>query len=171
MGAGGMGAGDKLFGQRKETGNHARHAPFIGVNAVGLVERRVERHPFEDERIEQRIVALRQCGEYRFEVAHVIGPKVARRLHAGKQRRQSRRLDRGKDGIEVGACLGRFQPAQRVVGAERHDHRIRPGCASERPADTGLAARAGIARDTGIDDGNVMAARAQGGFEPGRKGL
>ncbi len=73
----------------------------FGMEPVGLHERAVERHAFEEERIEQRVVFHGELREDRVVVGRVARAEIPRRLHAGEQHRNAARLELRQDGVEV----------------------------------------------------------------------
>ena len=107
----------------------------VGMDAVGLVERRILRHAVEEEGIERHAVLVGQPLVEPVELLGVLRPVVARRQHAGQPHRDAGRLELGDDGVEV--ALGRRRDRCR---AARRWRPARPSrCRACRPASSRCA--------------------------------
>ncbi len=133
------------------------------MEAVRLVELGVAGDAVEEERVEDRSVALGKRGINRVERLVVVGAEIRRGAHAGQQRRQMRR-PRPLENVRE-RPLGRLgiEAAQHVVRAELDDQRI--GVGRHRPVVAGEAVRRRIARDAGVNDHHVPALGLERRFE------
>ncbi len=133
------------------------------MKAIGLVEIGPRRDAVEEEGIEQRSIFGGEIGVDRVEGIGVVGAHIGRRLHAGEKHGNVPLLEPGKDAVERVACHRRADAAKRIVGAELEDDRV--GILADRPVDPGEPVAGGVARDTGIGHGYVVAAIAQGSLQ------
>ncbi len=102
----------------------------------------------EKERVEQRVILGRKFRIDGFEALAEILAKVRRCPHSCKQHRDPPLVEPSQDGVERGSGLGRVEPAQHVVGAERNDDAV--GAVRHRPVETGKPVGGGVAGDTGV---------------------
>ncbi len=128
------------------------------------------RHPFQEIGIKQRPVLLRHLGKDRIERRRIVLAHVARGAHAGDKHRQAAFVEPCNDRIDVFAHGSNRHAAQRVVGTEFHDHRVRR--LPDRPVEPGEAAGTRVTRHAGIDHLDVVPARLQRRFQlHGKRGL
>lgn len=139
------------------------------MDAVLLIEGAVGGDAVEEERVEDRTVSGGKIAVDRVETGAIVRAEVRRRQHAGEQHRQAALAEPGEQTIEAVAGDCGIDAAERVVGAELDDHGV--GVVAHRPVDPRQAVAGGVAGDSGVDDRDVMAAGAEGGFEPGGERL
>ena len=121
------------------------------MNPVGLVERGIAGHAFEQKRNQPDVVALGQRRDTPRETAPCSRRRSSAALPCRRESPQSPRFlpvldDRGQIRFE----LFRRQAAQPVVAAERDDENLRIALA-QRPLEPPQPAGRGVARHAGID--------------------
>ena len=67
---------DQTFNQRQYSLHHAGDAPGIGMNAIGLIECRLQRDTIEDEGIEERPMLTREGRKHGLEFADIFRAEI-----------------------------------------------------------------------------------------------
>src|SRR5437762_2949354 len=165
----GGGLFDEVFRDREDSGDDHVHSFAVGMEPVRLVERRVGSDAVEEEGIEEDAVLLREAGEDGIECRAIVLTQVARCQHAGEEDRKLAFMEFGQDAVEGDLRLCRIDPTQGIVGAKFDDDPI--DIRHQRPIEPFRCGGAGVARHPGIGDHDIVTARLQSRFEPGRKGV
>jgi hypothetical protein len=132
------------------------------MDAVALVERRDPGDAREQIGVEVRAGGVRDLRKHA-----IVVPRIARADHGGRLQARDHHADVAAlelldDVDEVGARLGRIEPAQQIVAAQRHD--TQTGVRLDREVHPREAVGGGVARDPG-------AANPDGMTQPNQRGL
>ena len=95
------------------------------MHSVGQIEFPLAGHAVEKERIEHEPFVAGKRGVDRIEGVGVVAAQIGRRIHTGKQDRQTACLQPGDDLRQVLACNGGIDAPERVVCAQFDDDGIR----------------------------------------------
>ena len=133
------------------------------MNTVSLVQCRDKGNAFEKERIKTDVVLL---GKLRIDLVkfrRVSITKVAWRLHACKNDMNSGSPDPCENGIKIGKGLFRRQTAQGIIAAKFNDNQM--WGLFQGPFQTCQPSGGRVARNTGIDDDDIVTGLPQSRFQ------
>ena len=140
---------------------------FVGVKTVRLIELGLHCDTFEKEWIKRHAVDARKIGKDSIKRGLILLSPIRRSEHAEKQHFRATGIDPPDHLVEVAADGRRVDAAERVVGAERHDHQI--GLVGERPIEPRETPCRGISGDPGINAARLDPPPLERGLEPRRK--